>query len=224
MIQVDFFQWTEVKSEVMDLRRKGFSKFGLTEGDLVDVFDPSESCMHLVARGRDGALIGCSRLVFGLIHDLPIARLTNLAAVTELSSLPLAEASRFCVPPHPSAQDAKFGLWRLGLHLAMARHAGKIVLSTRLAGARSYERMLFQNFGEPGRYRHEKRGGREHVSLYLDLGSVRERFRSRPQLFDYFFAGGEVPRLVRGDHDDDSSEIRVVQPLIISRPGSSCER
>jgi hypothetical protein len=196
MIQVDFFQWTEVKSEVMDLRRKGFSKFGLTDGELADDFDPTESCIHLVARAPDGAPIGCSRLVFGRIQDLPIARLTNLAGIGELSGVPLAEASRFCVPPHPCSQDAKFGLWRLGLHLAIARDAGKIVLSTRLAGARAYERMLFQNFGEPGQYRHSKRGGKEHVSLYLDLCSVRERFRSRSQLFDYFFADGEVPRLV----------------------------
>lgn len=181
----------------MELRRKGFSKFGLTDSDLVDEFDMAESCLHLVARQYDGIPVGCSRLVFGLIDELPISRLTGLAGVGELSAIPLAEASRFSVPPHPLANDAKFSLWRKGLHLAMERQARKIVLSTRLAGARAYESMLFEDLGDPGRYRHVKRGGREHVSLYLDLDSVQQRFRSRPQLFDYFFANGTPPQLGR---------------------------
>jgi hypothetical protein len=95
------------------------------------------------------------------------------------------------------SEVAKFSLWRTGLHLAMERQARKIVLSTRLAGARAYESMLFEDFGEPGRYRHSKRGGREHVSLYLNLDSVQQRFGARPQLYDYFFAAGDVPRLGR---------------------------
>ena len=122
--------------KALDVRWRGYKKYGHSKAALWDEFDMSPNCTILLATDMSGEPVGTLRAVSRRGGPLEIEKYLDITRWLTPDELDCAEAARLSVPRHPCSELIKQSLWKGSVLYCLHRGIGTMVIWVKKAGVR----------------------------------------------------------------------------------------
>jgi len=111
-IFVDKVTNKEDLDKALSVRSIGYQKYFANKTEISDNYDISFHCIILLATDPHGEPLGTIRLLDRRGGKIELDSFLNLDSLLPPDKHPVVEATRFCVPTHPSSKLIKQALWK----------------------------------------------------------------------------------------------------------------
>ncbi len=183
------------RSAALALRFRGYRRYFSDQDDVEEPLDSREGVWVFLARDAiDSTPLGTLRVVLPPATPESDSYL-NLASLFSPEDWPIAEATRFSVPPSAQAEETKLLLLKAFYLLARDAGAATMLIWARRGAQRLYSRFLFEDRGEAGKFRHPILGNREHRTMTLPVAEAAGRFARHGHPLHDFFVRQEHPNI-----------------------------
>lgn len=183
------------RQAVLAVRWQGYRKYGCANGLVAEGIDSSPGAVLLLATDENDTPVGTLRILDRRHGPIELDGFLPVDALIPAARQPIAEATRFSVPPSPASHCVKLVLWKAYYRYAAATGICTMLVAVRPSAARDYKRLLFENLGPSGTFAHAQLGGLAHETWAFDVHTGPQRYRNIGHPFYEFFVEREHPAI-----------------------------
>ena len=182
------------REKVFDVRWEGYRKYFGARDDVVERYDFQPNATLLLATDTEDRPLGTLRILDRAHGELELDAYVDVDAIVPAAERPCIEATRFTVPRHPRSQDIKSALWKAFHDYSRANGSQSMVIWCRKGAARMYGRLMFEDVGAEGEFRHPRLGNKTHRTYKVGLSTVEALYRDRNHPLSELFFGAASAR------------------------------